>query len=172
MRQAQGIALVGLLMLLAGCKSSGELVATRNFTISESTKISVAPSSDPKGQTLYLENKMLAAGFDIAPYEMAVDQMESRSSATVRANEEELRIDSDASVSARTYLPTAVAIKLDYRYREYPAAIYYTSVFIRLIDLTDQRVLASYSVNGSEMRSIRIHNVIDDFVQRLQDYRR
>jgi hypothetical protein len=75
---------------------------------------------------------------------------------------------SQSDVSSRTYLPTAIAVALSYQYAEYPAATYYTSAYMRVIDLADKRVLASYRVDGSQWTPISMDSVISDFVRDLK----
>ena len=64
-------------------------------------------------------------------------------------------------------LPTRIGVGLTYTFSEYPAATYYTRAFLRVIDVSDQRVLASYRANGSELRPLNMDAVIADFVQTL-----
>lgn len=126
------------------------------------------PAPDPKGFLTVLENELLVAGFDIAPVESASSVAESARIAQAEADYGRVRIGEQTEVTTGIRVPSRVGISLTYTYVEYPAATYFTRAFIRIIDLSDQRVLASFRADGSELRPLRMDRIIRDFVTQLQ----
>jgi hypothetical protein len=110
---------LALLLSVTGCVSSGKLTVARDFEISSSTKVSMAPGDDPEGYGMALENELLAAGFDVAPYELAKSVVRSESTTRYRASGRSGHSASGTEVFARTYLPTAIAVSLRYTVRRY-----------------------------------------------------
>ena len=160
-----------LVFVISGCVTSGDLATTRNFSIGQDTTLSITPSNDPKSMVLVLENELLRAGFDVAPYELASRQVKYRAETKVASEQGRAAAQTEASLSSGLYLPSAVAVTMTYNYSEYPAATYFTKAFIRLIDLENQKLLLSYSVDGSEWTPLSMNKVIKDFVMKLKTYR-
>jgi hypothetical protein len=148
--------------------SSGKLTVARDFEISSSTKVSMAPGDDPEGYGMALENELLAAGFDVAPYELAKSVVRSESTTRYRASGRSGHSASGTEVFARTYLPTAIAVSLRYTVRRYAMKTDCISAYIRVIDLSDERLLASYRAEGSEWAPVHMSSVIADFVGQLE----
>lgn len=172
MSKSRRLVIPVILLFLSGCVTSGELTTAQEFILSKDTPIAVIQEGDPHGITLQLENELLSAGFDVAPYETAQKQAQIESDIEASASGSNVSAEAQSTASSGTYLPSAVAVTVDYKYSEYPAATYYTRAFFRVMDVRDKTLLASYSLDGSEMNPIDMEAAMEDFVKRLQSFRR
>lgn len=143
------------------------MTLARGFRLSKGTKVVLGQTSDPKGLGVKLENALLEAGFDVAPFELARRSLRSSHVRAGAASGDGFYEVGNSETYAVTLMPAGVVVSMTYEYTEYTAATYYTSAMMRVVDLESERLLASYRVDGSQLTPISMDGAIANFVEEL-----
>jgi hypothetical protein len=159
------IIVLGILQM--NCATTGELAKIKDFAIESNTKMTIISTVDPLNLVPMLENELMSLGIEICPLEVAQEAIKSESSTIIGEKENKLSIDNKTTSRAVTYIPTSIAIDIKYNYRTYPAVTYITNMYIRLMDLRDKKILASFAYSGSEMVYALPKDLIRDFVKKI-----
>ena len=111
-------------------------------------------------------------GFEVVPYETAINAVSANSNTTATVNGNSASINSTASVYNAKYIPSRIVLNVNLRFHSYPMATYFLGGYIRIIDLTDRKLLASFEYVGSEWtlynQDYLLKKFIEDFSQRIK----
>jgi len=156
-------------ILLFSCAAqTGNVVKSRDFTLTKDTRIAVQTDTAP-GFGMGLEAHLLGLGYDVVPYEVAITAISTDMQSSVYSDNSSLKVNTSSQTYAARYIPAGVSISLRVNLHRYPAATYFLGGYVRIIDLSDQRLLASFQYKGNEFTFYNEDALLQKFVNDLNN---
>jgi hypothetical protein len=155
---------IASIVLFESCATtSGRISQSRDYQITTDTRIAVQSPGDPSfGASL--EGELLGMGFEVVPYETAINALSANSNTSATVNGNSASINSNASLYAAKYIPSRIVLNVTIKLHSYPMATYLLGAYIRIIDLTDKKLLASFEYTGSEWTLYNQDDLLKKFV--------
>ncbi|NMB82038.1 MAG: hypothetical protein GYA14_09495 [Ignavibacteria bacterium] len=141
-----------------GCVSSAKITKTKDFVLNKNTPIAVQCPEFPEA-AMRIEEILLEMGFNVCPYEVALSKV------TTDFNISKNNNSTSGSVSTykAKYIPAAIVISAKLSFKYYAAATYFNGGFIRILDLTDNKLLVSFRYDGGTWTIGNLEDVLNKF---------
>lgn len=159
---------MALVFLVAiSCVNTGRVSKSNDFKLSKETSISVQSSSDAAFGS-NLESELLFLGFAVVPYETAISARTTESSIDVSSNSNRTSGSVNSTSYSVKYIPSRIVINVNLTLDRYPAATYLHNANIRIIDLADQKLLASFQYKGNSFTLYNREDLLKKFIADFQ----
>jgi hypothetical protein len=137
--------------------------SSHNFKLSKKTKIAILSNSD-LNLGISLESELLNMGFNIVPYETATKGISSRTNINATKNNNNYSGNVNSTVYNSTYIPSDIVISVNIKLTKYPLATYLDTAYIRILNLEDQKLLASFQYDGGPFTLYSSNTIIEKFI--------
>jgi hypothetical protein len=147
-------------LVFSSCVTTAKVAKARDFTLTTNTPIAVQSIVYPEAG-MAIEEMLLEKGYNVVPYEVALD----KTTTDFNISRRNRSVDGSVSTYNARYIPAAIVITVSMKFTYYPAATYFDGGYIRILDLTDKRLLVSFRYKGGAWTVGNLDSVLNQFVK-------